>query len=342
MKADTRARRFLLVCAAAAALMLAAAPAVADPTFPELDIYTYNQTPGNTTNIDLEVVLLPSAPAAESIALTVPTGYRMATEPLGAVAGPAEIDVQPVAGGTKTTLKGTMVATDPASLATNPQVQLCAPGTHGSAWNLALSGSTTVTIPILIDQLSTGGSYRLVACLDALGAASLKPVDVFLETRGVFGNPAAAGLYSWSALVTAFNAAGVPDPTTAFELRGVEPIPETLTLKPSYDKRRKTLTLRGTLLAADHARPNIRVHLFAGAIPNTQKMKEIGVAVTTASGAYVFRQKKARPPVYVWAHVRFYYRLGCDQPSTAPAGCASETTDGTDSPITKVPLPKKR
>jgi hypothetical protein len=326
----------VLLGAALAAIILAAAPAVADPTVPELDVYTYDQDLGRTTDVSLEVVLVPSSPAVENIAITLPAGYRMTAKPVGTQLGPAEIDVVPAAGGPTTRLKGNVVVADPATLASDPQVQACAPGTHGGAWRFVLTGSQSIAIPVAVDQLSTGGSYKLVACLDALRAANLKPVDVWLKTQGVVGNPSTKGTYVWSALVTMFNAAGAPDPTTAFEARGDEPLPETLTLKSSFDASRKMLTLRGALTAAGKSRTSVRVHLYAGATPNSRKMKEIGVAVTTKSGAYVLQRRLAHP-AYVWGHVGFYYSARCDQPSSAPGGCAAETIDGTDSSYVKVP-----
>jgi hypothetical protein len=332
-------RRVALFSVLAGAAALATAPAVADINYPELDVYTYHQAPDAVSDVDLDVELMAAAPAAASVALTVPAGYRIADTPVGAQLGPAEIDVMPAAGGAVSTLKGTMVTADPASLATDPQAQLCAPGTHGGAWRLALNGSPSVTVPIAVDQLSTGGSYRLVICLGAFRAASLKPVDVYLETRDVFRNPPSAGLYRWSALVTPFGAAGTADPTLAFELRGDEPLPETLGAKPVYDVRQKTLTVTGTLLAAHKPRAGIRVHVFGGRIARTSTMKELGVAVTAANGSYVLvRRRLATAPRYVYAHVNFYASPRCDQASTAPAGCASESTDGTDSSTAKVVL----
>jgi hypothetical protein len=334
--------RVALLSVLAGAAALAAAPAGADINYPELDVYTYRQAPDDVSDVDLDVELQSASPPAASVALTVPAGYRIAGMPPGAQLGPAEVDVMPVAGGSVSTLKGTMVTADPASLTTDPQAQLCAPGPHGSAWRLALGGSASVTVPVAVDQLSTGGSYRLVLCLGAFRAASLKPVDLYLETRGVFRNPPSAGLYRWSALVTPFGATGTADPTLAFELRGDEPLPETLGAKPVYDVRRKTLTVTGTLLAAHKPRRGIRVHLLGGRSAKTSTMKELGVAVTGANGSYTFvRRRLVTAPRFVYAHVNFYAAPRCDQASTAPAGCASESTDGTDSSTAKVVLRRR-
>jgi hypothetical protein len=332
-----RPRRIALLSAFAGAAALAAAPAVADINYPELDVYTFHQAPGGVTDVDLDVELMAASPAAATVALTVPAGYRIASMPVGAQLGPAEVDVMPAAGGSVSTLKGTMVTADPASLAADPQAQLCAPGAHAGAWRLALNGSPSVAVPIAVDQLTTGGSFRLVICLGAFRTAGLKPVDVYLETRDVFTNPAAAGVYRWSALVTPFGAAGTADPTLAFELRGDEPLPETLGAKPVYDMKRKTLTITGTLLAAHKPRAGIRVHLLGGRTAKTSTMKELGVAVTASDGSYTFVHRRlATTPRFVYAHVNFYASPHCDQASIAPAGCASESTDGTDSSTAKV------
>jgi hypothetical protein len=91
------------------------------------------------------------------------------------------------------------------------------------------------------------------------------------------------------------------------------------------------LTARGVLTGGGAPRPAIRVHLFAGSTSSKGKMREIGVATTNGSGAYVFRRHQAKKPVYLYGLVHFYIYDRCVGASTAPAGCVSRSVDGTES-----------
>ena len=48
-------------------------------------------------------------------------------------------------------------------------------------------------------------------------------------------------------------------------------------------------------------------------------MKEIGVATTNRSGAYVLTQHRTKKPTYLYGEVRFYIYDQCLQASSAPA-----------------------
>src|SRR5262249_12304243 len=98
----------------------------------------------------------------------------------------------------------------------------------------------------------------------------------------------------------------------------------------------KTFAVSGKLLAAGRPRTDIHVHVFAGASSDTAKLKEIGVATTGADGSYIFGKRLSIAPTYVWARVYHYRGTTCSQPSTAPGGWASESTDGVSTYVTKV------
>lgn len=136
-----RERRFVLVCAAVVALSLVVPVALADATYPELDVYAYDQTLGGTTDLSLEFAFVPSLPAAETAVVTVPKGYtaNLAQTP-GTQLGYAEIDAIPGAGGATAVFKGKTVAVDPTAFAADTIVQTCAPGPHTGTWQLVLSG----------------------------------------------------------------------------------------------------------------------------------------------------------------------------------------------------------
>jgi len=317
----------VLAVVALIALSLAAATGLADSTLPEFDVYTVDQSPGATTDLSLDVILLAGSPAANTVVVTVPTGYGAnLAQQIGDRLGAAEVDFAPSG-----IVKGSTTVSDPSTFAANPLAQSCAPGTHTATWSLSLEDSTSV--PIAVDAI--GGSYRITLCLNALQHPGGKPVDVYFEPNGVFRNPSAPRIYWWSAVVTPADASGVSNPAAAFEVQGGEPIPEPLTLRATWDARRHVLTARGVLAGGGAPRSAIHVHLFAGSTTNRDNMKEIGVATTNKSGAYVFTQHRAKKPAYLFGHVRFYIYDQCLQASSAPAGCVSRTVDGTDSVTVK-------
>lgn len=325
-------RKPLAVLVALAAVALAAPAGLADPLFPELDVFTYDQGLGVSTTLSLDATLLAGQPNADTIAITVPTGYSLALPAVGTPLGDAEVDAVPAAGGTTTALKGTAVVVDPAAFAADPQTAACAPGTHVATWSLSLGSAT---VPIAVDAAPAGGSYLLTECLDGLRAANLKPVDVWVLLKDVFTNPATPQTYWWRALVTPVDANGAPAPTAAYELQGAEPIPEILTVRSTWNAKTHYVTVRGSLVGGAGPRSGIHVHVFAGASSDYAKLREIGYATTSAAGTYVFRQHRATRPAYVYGHVNFYHGDHCTQPSTAPAGCLGWSIDGTDSPTVK-------
>ena len=335
-------RRLVLAWAAAAALSLAVPVALADDvTYPEADVYAYDQTIGGQADISFDFIFVPSAPAAETLVVTVPNGYAAnVAQAVGTRLGYAEIDANPSVGGANTVFKGSAVVADPAAFAADPVAQACAPGTHTAILQLAVAGSSSVAVPIAVDQITDGtASYHLTVCLEPLRAAGFKPTDVYFVAENVFQNPTTADTYWWRTLVTPLDANGVPAPIQAYELHSSEPIPETLTIKPAFNKKRHLFVAQGRLLAASGSRAATRVHLLAG--PTPDKVKEIGIAVTDNAGRYLFRARYSKAPIYIWAHVNTYHYPYCIQPSSAPGGCASQTIDGTDSPTTKVVIVQK-
>lgn len=167
----------------------------------------------------------------------------------------------------------------------------------------------------------------------------MRPIDLYFFLLEVFRNPTTTDTYWWRARVSPLDAVGMPAPTAAYELHAAEPIPEGLTIKPTYSKKRHLFVASGRLLAAAGGRADTRVHLMAG--PTPEKAREIAVVVTDQAGRYAFRAGYVKPPVSIWAHVNTYHYPFCTQTSAAPGGCASRTIDGTDSPTTKVVLLKK-
>src|SRR5437868_3974877 len=234
----------LLICVGAgiATLMGSTARGTARPSIFFAD--SSNEQPGGTAALELFVSLAASAPTAEGLTITAPVGYALTAKPVGAQLGVAAVTVRTPTRTLRRPLVGAIVAADPATLVDDPVLRACAPGAHTGVWQLMLFGAAQATVPIAVDQLSSGGSYRLTVCLDALRAAQLVPVEIDLGLVDVH-NPAAVGVYDWSTLVTPFDPTGGPDFTNASELRGDAPLPQVLTVKASYDAKTRQLTVRG-------------------------------------------------------------------------------------------------
>ena len=294
--------------------------------------------------VDLEVDLdhLDQAGDTERLVVTVPSGYAVnLVHPVGADIGSAAVETVPTGGGNPRLFLGTLVAMDPAAYAASASAQACSPGAHAALWQMQMSsGTTTLSIPIAVDPSS--GAYTLAMCFDDEHAQNLEIATVFFDADLVFGNPSAAGRYVFSALVTPFASDGTASTAAAFELHAVEDLPQTLSAVARYNQSTKAFTVRGTLRANGAARAGINVHVYAG---RTHDPKEVGVAVTQSNGSYVFTKRLATAPTYAVGSVNHYWRVGCVGASTAPAGCASQTIDGTSSPLIKVPViraPKKK
>jgi hypothetical protein len=328
-------RRASLAVVLLVALSLAAATGLADSTRPELDVYTINQSRGAATELALDVSLLAASPAAARIMLTAPAGYGATlTEAIGAQLGNAEIDLAtPGATGAPFRSMGSIVVSDPAAFAASAPAQQCAPGTHTATWSMNLADGAA--IPIAVDAVTSGGPYHITECLNTYAHPGQKAVDVYIDLTNVFSNPSDVGTYWWNALVTPADATGAANPAAAFEMEGGEPIPEPLTVSATWDARKHMFTAHGILRGGGAPRSAIRVHLLAGSTSNRDTMREIGVATTTNTGSYVFRQHRTAKPAFVYAEVRYYIYGNCVPPQTAPAGCASRTIDGTDSVTVK-------
>lgn len=325
----------LLAVAAAAGSGSMVAAGTANPV---LFVDTYNQTRGQASGIELDLLNL-STRTLESVAVTVPAGYALMDPPAGEAAGDVYIAAQPVAGGDIAELEGHALPQPPDALAS--QLAACAPGRHAAVWEAELSGPASVSLPIAVDKLATGGSYKLTFCLDPLKAAGLVPEELDLAPAAVliFKNPAAAGTYVWDALATPFDAAGAPDPARAYELRANEPLPQTLTIHPTYSSKAHVMTVGGRLTANGSPRGGIVIHVFGG--PNGSTQNEIGSATTTRTGSWIFHRKTSKPPVVASAGVQFSV-APCQGTPTAPGGCMNESTDGTFSEIVLVPQPKAK
>jgi hypothetical protein len=320
-----------VLAAAAVVAVLAAAPAAGDVDAPVMFVDTWQQSPGADTQVGLLFDRLQTRAAPESIAITLPPAYRATIPSLTDT--PALLFVNGKTwSGDDLEADGKLAVVDAAAVA--PQLATCAPGAHSSVWQVAL-GSPTRSVLVTLD--AAPGATKLTICLDALHAERSVVSFVEVDIPDVFRNPVVPSTYVWDAVVTPYDATGAIAPTSAYELRGDEPLPQTLTIKPTYNAAKKLLTIRGVSSAGGRARTDVEVHLLGG--PRGYD-HELGTA-DVVNGAYVFTLHTAKPPARVSASLHFYSR-GCDPAPapTAPAGCLNESTDGAISAIVKVSVPK--
>ena len=212
----------------------------------------------------------------------------------------------------------------------------CADGAHASNWMMLLKGTKgRLTVPVAVDRTASG--LKLTVCLGAFNSAGLKIDEVYFVTSSVFRNPTRNGVYRFSAHVVPLGADGAPSTATQYEARADEPLPEDVTVtSAAYDRTTHLLTVGGSVHANNKPRGGINVHVFAGQSSDVNDMNEVGVAVTDGNGAYAYTKKILIPPAYVVAYVRHYNFSKCQSRSSAPGGCASESTDGGPSQSMKV------
>jgi hypothetical protein len=332
--------RLLLVAAAlaVAAPLGATAAGTGETGFPVFDVGGTDHLLGQSDDLWFELYGLQFAAAPESITVTSPKAYDTTPiHPKDFQLGAAEIDARPSGGGALNRYFGYIRSIGADEFAADPTVATCAPGTHTATWQLALNGKDgTLIVPVAVDQAI--GGYKLKVCLDSLKTLNLRTEYVYFETTAVFRNPRRTGAFHFSARVTPFASTGGPDTANDYELRGTQLLPSSLSAAPTYTASTKTFAVSGKVLAAGRPRLDIHVHIFAGATRDDTKMKEIGAATTDLGGSYTFSKRLSVAPKYMWARVYHYSSTNCSQPSTAPGGCASESTDGVGTYLTKVVL----
>jgi hypothetical protein len=316
----------LVACAAALALALAGGGAGAAGQRAVFSVDSSDPVPGEIGAVELSM-LLPSAPTA-SLAITAPAGYAFTPKPVGEQLGVAAFEVKNALRPFPRPLVGAIVMTATVPTA-DPALQSCAPGVHTEEWQLALLGAVRATLPIAVDMAPAGGSVRLTVCLGPLRAAGVVPTGLTFGLVDVH-NPAAPGIYRWSALVAPFDGAGAVDQARASELRADVPLPEALTATAAFNRTTRILTVRGTLREADMPLGGVTVH-FVRPLSGDAATVAIGTVRTTPTGTYSFR-KKISPtrsaPRLVVAYVDPAV-TACAATSTAPDGCTSESLPGT-------------
>lgn len=313
----------LLASLFASVLLVAGASARrAADTFPVFDVGGDYHNLGQGNGVYFDLYGLNAAPRPAMITIQTPGGYGVSlVHRAQFVLGDAEVDTN------RGAYHGEFEVAPRAAFDSDPATAGCADGTHAATWWMVLNGTHgELSVPVAVDRRGTG--YKLTVCLGSLRKLRLTASEVYFATRDVFRNPTKPGNYRFSAMVTPWGANGKPDPTTRYELRGTQPLPEDALPKPVYDPATKTLTVTGTLLAAGRPRVGINVHIFGGQTSDYAKQKELGYTTTRSGGAYTFSRRLGLPPKWVYAYVYHYRYPICAGASSAPAGCASSSTDG--------------
>jgi hypothetical protein len=151
--------------------------------------------------------------------------------------------------------------------------------------------------------------------------------------------PTTTGRFTWSALVTPPASVGLsPNESRTFEVRAVEPLPHTLTLRARHDAKKQPVQLSGKLTAAGQPEAGVEIE-FSAATDSFSETTFFGPVTTNAAGEFSITR---RVDVSTQFSADAYGSSSpCVAPSTAPAGCAQETVSAPTgaSTIVRVRLP---
>ena len=272
------------------------------------------------------LVQVASADAVARVTLTAPTGYTAALgAPPGARLGFVIVGLSDVPGTTSASASAELVVEDPAQYVGRPEAESCAPGRHQAVWKAALSVlGQAFDLVLYVDALASGGAsvtYCPIWPSSTLPAGvTAHQVAMFVEQ--VFTQPSAPGRHTWTALVSPPGTGLGADPGRTFELRAVEPVPHTLTLRARYDAKRRTVVLSGKLTAVGQPEPGAEV-LLTASTSSFDELSIFGPVTTNASGEFsVTRRVEVTTQFSAGASLE---DGPCATPSVAPAGCVRES-----------------
>jgi hypothetical protein len=310
----------------AGAGVAAASPAAGDKG--ELLVKSHRDANGLVaTTVSL---MLPQGPVPTRMTITAPAGYALQlNRPAGSTVGDASaIFVGP----TVVAAIGSLRIGDPAAYA-DATSAACDPGPHLGVLVtdlIAPGTSTTSVLPIFVDASGAATTFRLCSSSlpAAVAASSLQRFDLTFN-GAILTAPKAPGSYTWSALIES------PDPGAAYELRSVLPVPQSLTLSARYDAKTHRALLSGRLLVM--GKPEAGVSVTFDASSRHVEGASFGPVKTDAQGRFSTTWLVNESTDFT-AHVASESG-SCNGPSTAPAGCAGETTDGPDDALASLHVP---
>lgn len=264
------------------------------------------------------------------VVLSSPPGYAVRIDQrIGTELGFMNIILRRLDRGSHLVGGGRLRVADPDRYVADPVAQACAPGRHAAVWVAPVSTEGLPTLPIFIDPspsgIASGVTFRF--CPIWRAGAGYRVVATWAELTATEGLSVrlSEGDNPWSALVGPPGSSLEADESRAFELRALEPLPYTVTLRARHIPAKKTVVLRGRVVAAGKPVPQAEVvfGVVRKSLPEGSGVPFVGPALTSVDGKFIFRHRIAETTLYlthVWPVLR-----GCSAASTAPAGCVSET-----------------
>jgi hypothetical protein len=256
-------------------------------------------------------------PLPKKFVIEIPSGYTLdLTAKPGTNIGDVAISIVGVNTPSFATGLGSLDAKDPKDFLSDPVAQACAPGVHAAVWAVSTSiAGQQVSMTVFADPAQAGGGYVLQACpaglaiADAVSSASISLSGINLVS------PTSPGDYRWRTIVT-------PQTRSAYELQAVVPLPESVTLKARYDRKRKTATVSGTVVEGGRPVPRAPVVIYGSSGTNgndDDSDLDLFEALTNAQGHFTIKARIARTTDFT---VSVSPSVGsCARESTASAGC---------------------
>src|SRR4051812_13479514 len=267
----------------------------------------------------LELNFQPSTdPFPSRFVVEVPTGYQL---DLGAKPGEtvaiASISLVGVDDGSFANGFGDLKAADPAGYATDP----CAPGLHAAVWTVpfSLAGQPS-RLTIFVDPGGPAGvAYTLQACPSALPPGTSRTIlSIDLEDLAGLKLPAAPGRYVWRMTAT-------PPAGAAYEAQAVLPLPDSVSVKGRYERRKRAAVLTGKVVVGGRPAANAHVVLQSLSRPDAPTLD----TRTHPDGSFTFRAPMAATDDFA---VSVDLIEGpCELAPAAPGGCVSSLTVPPDS-----------
>ena len=189
-------------------------------TFPVFDVGGDYHDLGQGNGVYFDLYGLNTAPKPAVIKIQTPGGYGVSRVHRSQfILGDAEVDTN------RGTYKGEFEVASKAAFKSDPATAGCADGVHAATWWMVLQGAHgELSVPVAVDR--KGAGYLMTVCLGSLTKLKLDAREVYFATRQVFRNPSKPGNYRFTAMVIPVGPDGKADPTTRYELRGTQPIPE--------------------------------------------------------------------------------------------------------------------
>jgi hypothetical protein len=318
-----------------AALVLVAAPAAVGQGAVQPDDTGLLVRSGSFAGKAYASVVVSSSASIARLTVYVPQGYAFdLTRPVGTEIGYALASAPDTAGGFGGFSEGTLVSDDPARYVGDAGAQSCAPGTHAAVWRTTLSvAGRSLELPMFLDPAGpddpAGSAFVLRACpiwpSTEVGVAHRAADLLVLSIEEGVTVPTAPGRYLWSAVVTPTGPLSVtPEPSRAFEVRAIVPLPRVLTLRAKHDPKAKTVLLSGRITSQGAPEAGVPVEFNAfDDDPDSLLSSSFGPVLTNANGEFQVRRRVERSTQFT-ASVKDQPRA-CSGPTSAPAGCVSET-----------------